>query len=181
MAEPYKPRFPELYDLWRSHDLAFTEDLRSIRPPFYEGLRREDEPLAWRFIEEDYLAKYKAFVGVRFDWRSSGLWHIPFPGSVRYGMGLGVNILGLPEAALAKIKDWHDELDDLDRLFEEDWMDHESSDAKGLEAAKAVKLALGPDFYVEFRPFQEIALVDGEPKELEVPKFIRDLNGQSFT
>ena len=59
MTEPYEPRFPELLDLWRSHDLAFHEDLGSIRPWFYEGLRPEGELRVWEFIEENYLLKYR--------------------------------------------------------------------------------------------------------------------------
>ena len=50
--------------------------------------------------------------------------------------------------------------------------DYEVSDAEGLEIAKEVKLFLGDDDYVEFRPFREIAIRGGEPVELGVPEFI---------
>lgn len=38
-----------------------------------------------------------------------------------------------------------------------------------------MKRFLGDAVYLEFRPFREISLVDGEPKELGVPEFIRGL------
>jgi hypothetical protein len=40
-----------------------------------------------------------------------------------------------------------------------------------LEVAKEVKLFRG-DYYVEFRPFREIAIRGSEPVELGVPEFI---------
>jgi hypothetical protein len=177
MAEPYDPKFRGLLRRWRSHDLAVHEDLGSIRPPFYEGLRPEDEVLVWRYIEENYLLRYRELIGVRFEWTSDGLWRIPFPGSVGYGIGLSPSVLGLPGEVVAKIREWHDELDDLDRL-EHDWVDHEASRAKGVEAAKAVKAFLSDAYYVEFEPFREIAMVDGAPVELGVPRYITDLAGR---
>ena len=47
--------------------------------------------------------------------------------------------------------------------------DYEVSDAEGLEIAKEVKLFLGDNYYVEFRPFREIAIRGGEPVELACP------------
>ncbi len=46
------------------------------------------------------------------------------------------------------------------------------SDSEGLEIAKEVKLFRGDDYYVEFRPFREIAIRGSEPVELGVPEFI---------
>ena len=104
MTEPYEPRIPELLDLWRSHDLAFHEDL------------------------------------------------------------------------VVKIKEWHDELDRRDPTIdpeEDPNFDHEASRAKGLTAAKGVKAFLGNDYYVEYRPFREIIIIDGTPVELQVPSSSR--------
>lgn len=178
MIGSYKPRFPELLGLWRSHDLTFHEDLGSIRPWFYEGLRPEDELRVWEYVERNYLLRYEYLIGVRFEWSAEGLWRIPFPGSVRYGEYLSPRRFGMPKELVRKIKEWHDEVDlrgpSID-LEADPNFDYEAWHAKGLTAAKGVKAFLGEDYYVEYRPFREIAIVDGTPLELEVPEFITDL------
>jgi len=62
--------FPGLYRQWIIHDLKYHKDIGSIRPWYYEGLKAEDQPRVWRFIEENYLLKYDNFMAVRFDWSS---------------------------------------------------------------------------------------------------------------
>jgi len=176
MTEPFEPRFLKLLDLWRSHDLAFHEDLGGIRPWYYEGPRPEDELRMWELIEENYLLKYRDLIGVRFEWSAEGLWRIPFPGSVRYGEYLSPRRFDMPEDLVVKIKEWHDELDRRDPTIdpeEDPNFDHEASRAKGLTAAKGVKAFLGNDYYVEYRPFREIIIIDGTPVELQVPSSSR--------
>jgi hypothetical protein len=180
MTSSHQSQFPRLFRQWTSHDLAFHTDLGSIRPEFYEGLRREDEPKVWRFIEENYLLKYRRpLVRIDFDWMAWGLWDIPFPGSVRMEFALSPAYFGMSGPLAARIQAWQDNLDsrDVGADPEEEDFDYEASDAEALEIAKAVKLFLGRDYYVEFRPFREIALRDGEPVELDVPSFITDLTG----
>jgi hypothetical protein len=140
MSNSYKPRFPVPFRKWRTHDLAFREG--STRPWFYEGLRKEQELLAREFIEENYLSKYRSFVGVRFEWGSDGLWSIPFPGSVGYEDYLRPDDLDLPLHITEELQGWHDEIHALDS--DADWtsFDWETSDEKGLSAAKEVKLFL---------------------------------------
>src|SRR5215207_7490832 len=60
-----------------------------------QGLRREDEPVVWRFIEENYLLRYGGLVRVDFDWMAEGLWDIPFPGSVRMGLAPSPEYFGM--------------------------------------------------------------------------------------
>jgi hypothetical protein len=166
--------FPRLYRQWVNHDLKYHEDIGSIRPWFYEGLKPEDQPRVWRFIEENYLLKYDNFMAVRFDWSSSGLWEIPFPGSRRDVANIGLEGLGVPERARRMLKEWHDPLDAT--LYEEGDFDYEASDARGLAAAKEVKLFLGERIYLEFRPFQEIVITrGGRVEEAGVPEFILKL------
>jgi hypothetical protein len=166
--------FPRLYRQWVNHDLKYHEDIGSIRPWFYEGLKPEDQPRVWRFIEENYLLKYDNFMAVRFDWSSSGLWEIPFPGSRRDVANIGLEGLGVPERARRMLKEWHDPLDAT--LYEEEDFDYEASDARGLAAAKEVKLFLGERIYLEFRPFQEIVITrEGRVEEAGVPEFILKL------
>jgi hypothetical protein len=178
MDRPYLTKSRNLYRLWTGHDLAYHgPEFGSYRPEFYEGLRQEDEPVVWRFIEENYLREYRSFVRVGFDWMADGLWEIPFPGSVGMGVSVSPENYGMPGPLAARIRAWQANLDTREPLGErrhEDF-DYEASDAEGLEIAGEVKLFLGEDYYVEFRPFQEIAIRGGEAVELEVPRFVTDL------
>lgn len=165
--------FPRLYRQWVNHDLKHHADIGSIRPWFYEGLKPEDQPRVWHFIEENYLLKYDNFMAVRFDWFSSGLWAIPFPGSRRDIYNIGVEGLGMPEGARKLLREWHDPLDAQPYDQDEVDFDHQASYARGLAAAKEVKLFLGERVYLEFRPFQEIVVTrEGRAEEAEVPDFI---------
>jgi hypothetical protein len=153
--------FPGLYRQWVDHDLKRHADIGSIRPWFYEGLLPEDEPRVWRFIEENYLLGYDAFMAVRFDWYSSGLWKIPFPGSVGYGINVGLEGWGVPERVEDLLGAWHGPLDAQPYDEYEEDFDHEASDARGLAAVREAKLFLGERVYVEFRPLREIVLTRG--------------------
>jgi hypothetical protein len=173
MVETYEPKFPGLLQLWKGHDLAFHgPEFGNHRPWFYEGLKREDELLVWKFIEEKYLLRYRELIGVRFEWSAEGLWSIPFPGSVAYGEYRSPDHFGMPESLVEKIREWHMELDRLEPGEESPNPDHQASREKGLAAAKGVKAFLGEDYYVEFQPFREIAILNGDLVELEVPEFI---------
>jgi hypothetical protein len=179
MTNSYRFQFPRLFRQWTSHDLAL-HDGESIRPEFYEGLRREDEPKVWGSIEENYLLKYKRpMVRICFDWMADGLWEIPFPGSVMMGAALSPGYFGMPERLATRIQRWQSNLDsrDVGADPEEEDFDYEASDAEAVEIAKEVKLFLGEDYYVEFRPIREIALRNGEPVELDIPRFITELSG----
>ncbi|HJQ28704.1 MAG TPA: hypothetical protein VJ827_05155 [Rubrobacter sp.] len=177
MEGPYRIEFPDLFRLWKEHDLAEQGPaFGTYRPEFYVGLRREDEPVVWRFIEENYLLKYRSLVRVDFDWMAESLWGIPFPGSATMGLALSPEYFGMPDPLSRRIRAWQANLDsrDIGADLEEDF-DYEASDAEGLEIAKEVKLFLGGDHYVEFRPFREIVVRDGAAVELEVPRFITDI------
>lgn len=174
------PAFPKLYRQWKAFDLGYRSGPGSKRPWFYAGLKAEDEPKVWNFIEENYLSHYDDFLAVRFDWFSSGLWTLPFPGSTGDRWNFSdldnVEISDRSERLLKKVKiseraqhllrEWHDPLDGSDEVKHFDW---EASDARGLVAAKEVRRSLPESVYLEYRPFQEIVPTDGEPQELEVP------------
>lgn len=165
--------FPRLYRQWVNHDLKHHEDIGNIRPWFYRDLKPEDQPRVWRFIEENYLLKYDDFMAVRFDWFSSGLWRIPFPGSRRDVHNIGLEGLGVPERASMLLGEWHDPLDAQPIGEEDEGFDQAASDAKGLTAAKEVKLFLGERTYLEFRLFQEVVITrEGTAEETGVPEFI---------
>ena len=173
--EAYEPKFPELLRRWRGHDLALQGPrFGACRPWFYEGLGPEDELVVWRFIEERYLLQYEGLIAVRFEWGAEGLWGIPFPGSVAYGVYLSPDRLGMPQGVIARLRGWHERLDRQDP-GEDPESDPEESREEGLTAAKAVKAFLGADYYVEFEPFREIVIANGAAVELEVPKFITGL------
>ncbi len=177
--------FPSLYQTWRDFDLGYYSGIGTRRSWFYANVRPDDELRIWRFVEENYLLRYEEFMGVRFDWCSSGLWSLPYPGANGDRWNFSdlndIEILDRKERFLknAKLSDraqqlleeWHDPLDALP-LEGGDHFDHEASEARGLAAAVEVKRSLGEDIYVEYRKFQEIIIVDGETKELGVPEYI---------
>lgn len=175
----YRMRFSGLYRQWTGHDLAYHgPEFGTYRPEFYKGLRQEDEPIVWRFIEENYLLRYRDFLRIEFEWTADGLWRIPFPGSVGIGEFRSPADYGMPAPLGARIQAWQANLDTRDSSAEPDddeGFDYEASDAEGLEVAKEVKLFLDENHYVEFRPLREIAIRDGGAVELEVPRFITDL------
>ncbi len=114
-------------------------------------------------------------IGVRFEWSAEGLWSIPFPNSVAYGEYRSPDHFGMPESLMEKIQEWHVELDRLEPGEESPTFDHRSSREKGLAAAKGMKAFVGEDYFVEFEPFREVAILNGALVELEVPGFIVDL------
>ncbi|QIN81703.1 hypothetical protein GBA63_02930 [Rubrobacter tropicus] len=178
MDRPYRTKSRNLFRLWTEHDLAdHGPEFGSYRPAFYEGLRREDEPVVWKFIEENYLRKYRCFVRVGFDWMADGLWEIPFPGSVSMGLSSSPENFGMPEPLSARIHAWQANLDSREPGAEpeEEDFDYRASDAEGVEIAGEVMLFLGSGYYVEYRPFREVSIRDGGAVELEVPAFITDL------
>ncbi len=177
MIDEYEIRFPELLILWQNHDLVNRESEGwDPRPEFYKGLRREDELKVWRFIEEQYLLRYRDLARVEFEWSAEGLWGIPFPGSLSLGEYLSPRDFNMPETLTARIQEWHGALDRLDPG--DPGFEDEASHEEGSAIAKEVKLFLGDDYYVEHHPFREIAIRDGEPVELEIPRFITNLSGR---
>lgn len=172
--DAHEMRFPDLFRLWTEHDLAYHgPEFGGYRPEFYEGLRRENEPAVWRFIEENYLRKHGGFVRIGFDWTADGLWGIPFPGSVTMGVSSSPENSGMPGPLAARVHAWQANSDS--RELEEEDFDHEASDVEGLEIAKEVKLFLGHEYYVQYWPFREISIEDGGAVELGVPTFVTDL------
>jgi hypothetical protein len=83
----------------------------------------------------------------------------------------------VPRPPAARIRAWQAHLDTRKSLGErrhEDF-EFEASDAEGVKIAREVKLFLGEDYYVEFRPIREIAIRAGGAVELEVPRFVTGL------
>jgi hypothetical protein len=177
-SDSYEKRFSDLFELWTTHDLEEPRPgFGGRRPEFYGGLRREDEPVVWKLIEENYLRKYRSFVRIDFDWMADGVWEIPFPGSVSIGSYSSPENLGMPGPLAARVCAWQANLDSREPGAEpeEEDFDYEASYAEGLEIAKEVKLFLGHEYYVEYWPLREISIKDGEAVELGVPTFITDL------
>jgi hypothetical protein len=166
----YQLKFPDLYELWKSHDLA------KYRPNFYQYLHPTDELVIWQFIEEHYLERYSLILGVRFEWGSDGLWAIRYPGSIGYGGHCSIERFGFPPDIVEAVFAWHEPLDarPLESLEPNivDPFDYDASDQLGLMAAKRIKQHLGDSVYVEFKPFQEIKMIDGVAVEVPIPSFI---------
>jgi hypothetical protein len=140
---------------------------------FYWGFTWKHEPVVWGFMEENYLRRYRGCLRVDFDWMADRLWEIPFPGSVYMGISVELEGFGISGSLAARGRAWQASQDRLD-VAEKD-PDPGAIDAEGLDISKEVKLFLGNDYYVEYRPFREISIKGGEAVELEAPAFITDL------
>ena len=90
-------------------------------------------------------------------------------------MGISVEPEGFGMLAplVARVRAWQESLDSLD-VSEKD-PDPEATSAEGLEISKEAKLFLKDDYYVEYWPFREIVICDGEAVELGVPALIAEL------
>lgn len=159
---------PDLYRLWQEHDLAPERC-----PDFYRGLREEDRPLVWRFIEQNYLCRYKSFLRIWFEWGADGIWGIPFPGSVSVGGCYGPENLGLPTPLADRLKRWHDYIDEnycpwLKNAPPFDW---DTYNREGLGIAKSIKAHVGADIYLEYNEFRELKVIGTDVVELPVPDF----------
>lgn len=157
-------QFPELYRRWQSHDLA------QFRPPMYAALAAADEPVIWRWMEDRYLSRYREFLELRGDINSAGAWGTWFPGSVSRRYFVSAEQLKLSAPLCRDIEAWrgnHAEhympWSGIDSL---DWNEFHR---RGLALAKRLKLEQGNAVYVEYWPFQEIGIVDGQALEMSVP------------
>ncbi|MDD4888708.1 MAG: hypothetical protein PHU85_02165 [Phycisphaerae bacterium] len=162
-------KYDAQYRQWKKHDLKL------YRPTFYEVLDPADELVVWEFIEDRYLSNYARFVRVEFDYGSTGLWDIPFPGSVATGACLRPEYLGLPADLVSRLRAWHDSIDlniIPERSEEFDWTGPRK---EGLRVAKEIKRFLGDSAYVEYHLFQELDVRFGTVIHRKVPYFIRQL------
>ena len=158
--------YPDRYQLWLEHDLA------NHRPAFYKDLRVDDQLPLWRFIEQHYLTRYEQLFRIEFEWSADGIWGIPFPGSVSVRGCYGPEDLNLPDSLTASLRHWHDNIDEnVEPWSSSKPFDWDASDRAGLAIAKRIKAHVGPNIYLEFNSFRELAKAGDEIIELPVPDF----------
>ena len=157
-------QFQELYQWWQLHDLA------QFRPPMYAALATADEPVFWRWMADRYLSGHREFLSLQGDIDSAGAWSIRFPGSVSRRYFLSAERLGLSAPLCQDMERWRDDHEESyqpwNRLDNLDWNEFHQ---RGLALAKRLKLEQGNAVYVEYWPFQEIGIVDGQALEMSVP------------
>ena len=153
-----------LFNHWVNHDL------KNFRPDFYKSLLEKDQVDVWEFIEEKYISRYKFMMRVDFDFSSSGLWKINYPGSVADDGMINPEDFNIPKNVGDEIQAWNEYVDKKIEPWpggkEPDW---DEVNKMGLEAAKKLKLAIGNDYYVEFNKFHELAIRNNEVIELPIP------------
>jgi len=64
-----------LFKQWISHDLVYGMEIFDKLP-----IGRREE--YWDWIEELYLQRYRKCFRLEMEWGSTGIWHIPLPGSL---------------------------------------------------------------------------------------------------
>jgi hypothetical protein len=157
--------FEKLYQLWCEHDLD------KYTPEIYRNLKAKNRPLVWEIIENRYLKVYPELIRIEFEWSSTGIWRIPFPGSVTMGPNCNYSFLGLPEEAIAMLKEWHDFIDENAQPWnKDDKFDYDRAHEWGFEVTLKLRKYVPKEYYLEYHPFQEIVSgVSGQPLELDVP------------
>jgi len=157
-------QFPGRFKLWQEHDLA------KYRLDIYKNLSAADQQTAWEFIERNYLLKYPRLYRIEFEWGASGIWGIPFPGSVSLQGCYDPDDFKLPPDLSARLRAWHDNIDcNYDPSVKEDSFDWDASGREGLAVAKLIKAYIGPDVYLEYNSFRELKIVGDTVVELDVP------------
>lgn len=162
-------KFPDKYKLWVSHDLA------KYRLYLYAKLNEADYEEVWSFIEDNYILKYKRLLRIEFDYGSSGLWEIPFPASVSSPCMLHPENFGISPALAKELQSWVDYIDSFyDSLPAPAGMTPDiKSETWGLEIAKKIKAEIGNDYYLEFNPFKELIILNGDAVERPIPPLIK--------
>ena len=173
---------PDLFHEWRDYVLEYSYSKDEFpefeRSSLWKNLQIENEERAWLFIERNYLDRYRMIVAVAPDYAATGIWENSWPDGGA-ACEIAFEDLDLPQEVCDKLQEWQDFFDKYSPINDEseDPCDHDKWDAWGLAVAKEVKRFAPPDVYVEFHPFRELALVNGEVVELDVPEFIRGLCG----
>ena len=164
---------PKLYRFWCEHDLD------TYTPELYKNLKFGNREATWMFIEENYLKKYSEFVRIQFDWGSTGIWRIPFPGSVTSGPNCEPSFIRLSQSSENKLKEWHDYIDWTAKPEESDRFDWAHAHEWGLKVALEICKDVPMNFYFEFNPFKEIVFDEIRgPVELEYPSKLVEIIGQ---
>ncbi len=155
-------RFPELFRKWKDHDLVRR------RPPLWDRLPEDAETVVWEIIEQQYLLKYSDMIRVAFEWSSSGVWRIPFPGSLDMGLMVEHEDLSLPANVSDELKRWQAHYDDNARPGEkDDHFDYAAARRWGFKVAEEVRLVLPASTYLEFHPLHQLVVQNGVAVELD--------------
>lgn len=90
----------ELFILWEKKRQDYKDRL-------YWNITEDNKYAYWDIIEKKYLSRYRKLVRIGFEWSSTGIWRIPYPGSVSAETNKNYNFLRLPDSAIADLKAWH--------------------------------------------------------------------------
>jgi hypothetical protein len=114
----------------------------------------------WTLIEDQLFSKYNLFVRVWPDWCSSGLWHVPYPGSRYAGKNLDPEEhLGISAQLHEAFERWQESYDSHEPFAPEqfDWPTFNKEEER---LTQVLKRELGKDVYVEREGLREM-LIDG--------------------
>lgn len=158
-----------LYNHWIKHDL--TCDL-----PLFQNLPEHSRTEYWEKIEDLYFHKYDKFLRIEFEWGLSGVWAIPFPGSLNTGPNTYVEYYGIPSFIGDAIQKWVDHLDlnfepwNGDELTDQEWKDYHKW---GLSVTLELGKYIPPNCYLEFSKLKQIVKSNGGSKELDIDEQIK--------
>ena len=163
----------DLYELWTSHDLSYDM-------PIFRGLRPSDRTTYWGIMEEEYLSKYADFARIEFDYGSTGIWNIPYPGSLTTGPSRGWDFLNIDIELGAELQEW---VDDIDSRMQP-WNDRRPSDEawlnirkRGLEITFNICKVSPSNIYLEFNALRQVECVNGVSFEKPYNERIKNVLG----
>jgi hypothetical protein len=113
----------------------------------------------WSIVEDELLAKYPRFVRVWPEWGSSGIRHVPYPGSRYAGKNYRMEHLGISSGLRERFQRWQEDYDSHEPWAPEKFH-WQSFNAEEEELARALKFQLGEEIYVEREGLREM-LMDG--------------------
>ena len=196
-------KHPKAYKKWRKRISSGLWWLESwcCKDDGWKMLGERNLLAIWQIIEDRYLCRYKGLLNLEV-FSETGIVWTAFPGS--FG-GLEYHIdFPIPPALKQELEQWQEQnMAALEMPGDEvNWIEGEESDGtqvmycpnlsmpsaetmaglelRGLELALALRPHIPPEYYLEYREFQEIVIgkADGIARELPCPDWVENYPGR---
>ena len=196
-------KHPKAYKKWRNRIASglWWLDPWWCKDDGWKTLGERNLLAIWQIIEDRYLCRYKGLLNLEA-FSETGIVWTAFPGS--FGGLEYHNDFPIPAALKKELERWQEE--SMASLAmpsdEETWTEGEESDGtpvnycpnlslpsaetvagiehRGLELALALRPHIPPEFYLEYREFQEIVIdeADRAPRQLSIPDWVGNYPGR---
>ncbi len=156
------------------HEFSIWEKERSQKYRLYDNLEEKYYSQYWEYIEQRYIAKYERLYRVEFEWSSTGIWAIPYPGSISLAGYVEPADWGVPANIQRELQEWLNYMEDFGPLATEkaDW---DYFNRLGLAVAKDIVKFLPENCYLEYHALRQIVFNGIEGIELNYDEEIRKI------